>query len=162
MRSSLANSITAVLAFGSGFTEAANLRKREQAVTVTQTVTASTPEPTVWQWDLGGSKFVPIHQSCNATERALLQRGFEDAYKLAQHAQDHILRFGNSSDYYQKYFGNSSTAEPIGWYDKIVNGDKTGVWFRCDDIDGNCHQDGKITFPHSTPQSHWWGESIVM
>jgi hypothetical protein len=53
------------------------------------------------------------------------------------------MRYGNSSDIYVKYFGNNPTAEPAGWYDKVVNGDKTGVLFRCDDIDNKCSQDGK-------------------
>ena len=38
----------------------------------------------------------------------------------------------------------ASTAEPAGWYDRLVNGDKAGVLFRCDDPDQNCAtQDGK-------------------
>jgi hypothetical protein len=60
------------------------------------------------------------------------------------------MRYGNSSDIYVKYFGNSPTAEPAGWYDKVVNGDKTGVLFRCDDIDNKCSQDGKTLPPFSS------------
>ncbi|KAH7040584.1 putative peptidase family-domain-containing protein [Microdochium trichocladiopsis] len=155
MRFSFANSFTALLALGSSVAEAGSFRnKREQAVTVTQTVTATSSEPTAWQWDAGATREVPIHPSCNATERAQLKRGFADAMKYAQHAKDHILRFGNSSDHYVKYFGSAPTAEAAGWYDKIVNGDKTGLWFRCDDIDGNCSQDGWA--------GHWRGSNATM
>lgn len=155
MRSSVANSFTALLAFGSGLADAGSYRnKREQVVTVTQTVSAANSQPTAWQWDAGATSQVPIHSSCNATERAQLERGFADAYKFAQHAKDHIMRYGNSSDHYVKYFGNAPTAEPAGWFDKIVNGDKKGLWFRCDDIDGNCAQPGW--------GGHWRGANATM
>lgn len=71
---------------------------------------------------------------------------------LAQHARDHILRWGDESPFVQKYFGtNSSTAEPLGWYERIVAGDKDGMTFRCDDPDQNCAtQKGKTTTVSST------------
>nr|AAQ87928.1 Asp f 2-like protein [Curvularia lunata] len=72
----------------------------------------------------------------------MLQKGLDEAVILARHARDHILRWGNESQIYTKYFGDSPTGEPIGWYTKIADGDKTGILFRCDDIDGNCHQSG--------------------
>jgi hypothetical protein len=94
-------------------------------------------------WNLGATTLYPIHSSCNATERAQLERAFNETFILAQHAKDHILRFGHESTFYTRYFGNASTAEPAGWFDRIINADKTGALFRCDDIDGNCHQEGK-------------------
>lgn len=114
---------------------------RQATVTVTQTVDAPSASSTAW--NAGAVVDYPIHSSCNSTERAQLVRGLEEAIKLSQHAKDHILRWGNSSEIYQKYFGNASTGEPIGWFDKVVNGDKAGVIFRCDDPDKNCAtQDG--------------------
>jgi hypothetical protein len=68
----------------------------------------------------------------------------DEAVALAQHAKDHIMRWGNTSELYQKYFGNASTAEPSGWFDKVVNADKAGLVFRCDNPDGNCGQEGKL------------------
>ncbi|KAK2625475.1 hypothetical protein QTJ16_004787 [Diplocarpon rosae] len=97
----------------------------------------------VWTWNEGAASDYTIHVSCNATERAQLRRALNETTTLAQHAKDHILRFGTASDIYVKYFGNSSsTAEPAGWFDKLVNGDKNGVLFRCDDIDNKCWQAG--------------------
>ncbi|KAH9822076.1 Sfumigata Asp FII [Teratosphaeria destructans] len=89
-------------------------------------------------WSDGWVHEYPIHASCNSTETALLRQAFGELKLLAQHAKDHIRRFGNSSSYFVKYFGHAATAEPAGWYDKVLNNDKTGVLFRCDDVDGNC------------------------
>lgn len=97
-----------------------------------------------YNWAEGAVGQYQIHRSCNATQTALLRQAIIEAEVLAAHAKDHIQRFGNSSSYYTKYFGKASTAEPAGWYDRLVNGDKAGVLFRCDDPDQNCAtQDGK-------------------
>ena len=96
-----------------------------------------------YQWDQGATPAYEIHRSCNATETQLLEQGLAEMAVLAAHARDHIYRYGNSSSYYLKYFGDAPTGEPAGWLDSIVNADKAGVLFRCDDIDGNCHQDGE-------------------
>jgi hypothetical protein len=93
----------------------------------------------------------PIHASCTTTETALLQQAFSELEVLAQHAKDHIMRFGNDSSFYRKYFGDANTAEPAGWYEKVLHSDKAGVLFRCDDIDGNCHQEGQNTFVSEKP-----------
>lgn len=90
------------------------------------------------QWAAGTTTDYPIHASCNSSENALLRQALLEAEVLASHARDHILRYGNSSSYFLKYFGKSTTAEPAGWFDRIVNADKTGVLFRCDDPDHNC------------------------
>lgn len=96
-------------------------------------------------WAEGKVEQYQIHRSCNATQTALLRQAIVETEVLAGHARDHIQRFGNSSSYYKKYFGKASTAEPAGWYDRLVNGDKAGVLFRCDDPDQNCAtQDGKL------------------
>ncbi|CAL3972290.1 hypothetical protein PZA11_004558 [Diplocarpon coronariae] len=96
-----------------------------------------------WTWNQGAASDYTLHVSCNATEQAQLRRALHETTTLAQHAKDHILRFGHSSDIYVKYFGRgSTTAEPAGWFDKLVHGDKNGVLFRCDDVDHKCWQDG--------------------
>ena len=93
---------------------------------------------TLRQWALEGTQEYPIHASCNRSETALLRQAFVEAETLAAHARDHIQRFGNSSSYYLKYFGRATSAEPAGWLDRVVNADKAGVLFRCDDPDHNC------------------------
>jgi hypothetical protein len=97
-----------------------------------------------YDWSKGAVNEYEIHQSCNATQTALLRQALIETETLAGHARDHIQRFGSSSSYYTKYFGKASTAEPAGWYDRLVSGDKAGVLFRCDDPDQNCAtQDGE-------------------
>ncbi|KAK7977015.1 zincin [Apiospora saccharicola] len=144
---------TFLLALLSGSPASAGPVQRRQE-TVTQTVTASAPPaPTPWSWNAGGSQAWPIHESCNATERALLKKGLDDAATLAAHAKDHVLRFGNSSDLFRKYFGTAPSAEVVGWYDKIANGDRSRFKFRCDDVDGNCVLPGW--------GGHWRGENAT-
>ncbi|KAI1841465.1 hypothetical protein JX266_012305 [Neoarthrinium moseri] len=148
MRLSIASSIL-TLALVDAAT--AGLQKRQAPVTVTETVTSLASSPTAWTWNAGASTTWPIHESCNATERALLKRGLDEAVVLAAHARDHVLRHGNSSEFYQKYFGNASTGEVIGWFEKIVHGDRGVYKFRCDNPDGNCN----------LPEwgGHWRGEN---
>ncbi|KAF2730301.1 zincin [Polyplosphaeria fusca] len=115
--------------------------------------TASASQPTATAWSKGAVTLYPIHASCNATERAQLAHALHEAETLARHAADHILRWGNSSSIYKKYFGNAPIGEPVGWYENVVNGDKDGVLFRCDNPDGNCEQDGWA--------GHWRGENAT-
>ncbi|KAL9126939.1 MAG: hypothetical protein Q9217_004097, partial [Psora testacea] len=94
-----------------------------------------------------------IHPSCNSTETIQLRKGLADAVTLAQHAKQHILRYGNSSDHYRKYFGKAPSGEAIGYYEKVVNGNKAHALFRCDNPDGNC----------DLPDygGHWRGENAT-
>ncbi|KAI4229090.1 MAG: hypothetical protein L6R36_001152 [Xanthoria steineri] len=91
-------------------------------------------------WDEGATKDFLIHDSCNATEVTQLRKGLADAVTLADHAKQHILRFGNSSEHYRKYFGDAPSAEAIGNFERIVSGDRANALFRCDNPDGNCNQ----------------------
>lgn len=94
-------------------------------------------------WDAGAVTAYPIHSSCNATQRAQIAAGLNETILLANHAKQHILRWGNSSELYQRYFGNLPPYEAVGAFDQVVSGDKGSVLFRCDNPDGNCQQSGK-------------------
>ncbi|KAF2753424.1 zincin [Pseudovirgaria hyperparasitica] len=113
------------------------------------------PAPTPTPWDHGATPDFPIHSSCNATERAQLQDALHEMLLLAQHAKQHILRFGNSSAQYSQWFGQAPTAGPIGWYERILSADRADTLFRCDDPDGNCalHPD--------TYAGHWRGSNAT-
>lgn len=89
-------------------------------------------------WNAGEVTEFRIHNSCNASQEYQLRQGLNEAIELAQHAKDHINRWGNESSIYRKYFGNAPTAEAIGALDVVVNGNKASSIFRCDDPDGNC------------------------
>lgn len=108
---------------------------------------SATPVP-VYDWSAGWKTKYPIHESCNSTLRVQLEDALDETVQLAQHARDHLLRFGHKSNFVQKYFGNGSTAIPIGWYDRVVAADKTGMTFRCDDPDRNCATQDRA-FVHS-------------
>jgi hypothetical protein len=120
------------------------LAPRQNGATVTITATATMlAAPAATAWDAGAVNAFNIHASCNSTQRSMLQKGLDEAMTITGHARDHILRYGNSSEIYIKYFGDDApTGEPLGWYTKLTNGNKAGVLFRCDNIDGNCDQAG--------------------
>ncbi|KAL8637487.1 MAG: hypothetical protein Q9228_005246 [Teloschistes exilis] len=104
-------------------------------------------------WDAGATRDFRIHESCNTTEVTQLRKGFADTMTLATHAKQHILRFSNSSQFYQKYFGEAPTGEAIGYYEKLINGDRGNALFRCDNPDGNCKNKGW--------GGHWRGENAT-
>ena len=104
-------------------------------------------------WDDGATKDFVIHESCNSTEVIQLRKGLADAVALADHAKQHILRFGNSSEHYRKYFGDAPSGEAIGYYEKVISGDKGNALFRCDNPDGNCDQPGMTSRYSSSQQS---------
>ncbi|KAJ5218089.1 uncharacterized protein N7498_000188 [Penicillium cinerascens] len=104
-------------------------------------------------WNAGAVTEFPIHSSCNATQRRQIELGLNEAVTLARHAKSHILRWGNESDIYQKYFGNSPSMNAIGAFDIVVNGDKKDILFRCDNPDGNCDLEGYA--------GHWRGENAT-
>ena len=94
------------------------------------------------------STLFPIHGSCNITLRRQLERGLDETVQLARYAKRHLLLHGYESPFVGKYFGNSSTANAIGWYDRVVSANKTGMLFRCDDPDRNCAtQEGEYNEP---------------
>lgn len=96
-------------------------------------------------WDAGAVTQYTIHSSCNATQRTQIAAGLNETVLLASHAKDHVLRWGNSSTLYQKYFGQLPPYEVIGSLDMIVSADKANILFRCDDPDGNCKQPGMFS-----------------
>ncbi|KAL4764222.1 major allergen Asp F2 [Aspergillus foveolatus] len=93
----------------------------------------------------------PIHHSCNATEQRQLATALQETVTLTEHAKDHILRWGNESAIYRKYFGDRPSLTAIGAYDIIINGNPDNVLFRCDNPDGNCALEGW--------GGHWRGEN---
>ncbi|KAK0560634.1 Prenylated Rab acceptor protein 1 [Tilletia horrida] len=100
-------------------------------------------------------KDIPIHESCNNSQRLQIERGFKELYTVSQAAADDIYRHGNTSELFKTYFGSEADpAVPIGIYERIINGDKTGTLFRCDDPDRNCE-----TQP--TYFGHWRGSNAT-
>lgn len=119
-----------------------------RAETPTLAIPAPTESPSsAHQWAAGWKPSFNIHESCNSSLRAQLQQGLDETVELAQHARDHLLRWGHTSKFVDKYFGNGSTAHAIGWYDRIIAADKTEMLFRCDDPDRNCETQKGMSHP---------------
>ena len=72
---------------------------------------------------------------------------------MASFAQEYISNNGASDPIFQLYVGNAteSYAKSLGAWESLLTSNKEGVLLRCDDIDGNCHQDGW--------RGHWRGEN---
>lgn len=102
-------------------------------------------------WDPVWNQDYELHRSCNASQVTQLNQAFTETKLLAQHAKEHTLRYGNSSEFYRRYFGNAPTGEVVGIYENVISSNKTGVLFRCDNIDGNCNLTGWA--------GHWRGEN---
>lgn len=93
-------------------------------------------------WNYQWARDFSVHKTCNLTQAHQLTQAFEETRILAEHAKDHTLRYGNLSEFYQKYFGNAPSGEVVGIFENVVSANKTGIEFRCDDIDGKCKFDG--------------------
>jgi hypothetical protein len=141
---------SALMLLGASAAMAGPLAPRQATVTVTHTMEAA---PASTAWDAGAVHEFPIHASCNATQRSMIKKGLDETLTIVGHARDHILRYGNDSEVYTKYFGDAPTGEPLGWFTKIADGDKAGILFRCDNIDGNCDQEGWA--------GHWRGSNAT-
>lgn len=142
---------TSLVLLGASAAVANPLFPRQQSAAATVTVTAPAASSTAW--NAGAVTEYPIHASCNATQHAYIRKGLDETVALCRQARDHILRWGNESSIYQKYFGNEPTGEPLGWFTKIADGDKAGTLFRCDNPDGNCAQPGWA--------GHWRGSNAT-
>lgn len=116
-----------------------------------QTPSNATSKEVSFAWDPVWNQDYEIHSSCNATKLNQLTQAFTETKLLAEHAKEHTLRFGNSSEFYRRYFGNAPTGEVVGIYENVISSNKTGILFRCDDIDGNCRLPGW--------GGHWRGEN---
>lgn len=118
---------------------------------VVDALTNSSVAEVSFSWDAEWETSYEIHSSCNASQTNQLTQAFAEVKILAQHAKEHTLRYGNSSEFYRRYFGDAPTGEVVGIYENVINANKTGVLFRCDDADNNCRLDGWA--------GHWRGEN---
>lgn len=105
-------------------------------------VTNTTDTEISFTWDEYWNQDFQIHESCNLTQVNQLTQAFADTKILAEHAKQHALRWANSSEIYRRYFGNAPSGEVVGIFENIVSAEKDGVLFRCDNIDGNCKNEG--------------------
>ncbi|KLT40890.1 zincin [Cutaneotrichosporon oleaginosum] len=99
---------------------------------------------------------ITIHESCSTPQRRMIGKGLQEAMEVAAFAKDYIATNGPSDPVFKLYFGDKKEAYPaaMGAYDVLLDSNKDGVIFRCDDPDGNCHQPGW--------RGHWRGENATL
>jgi len=63
---------------------------------------------------------------------------FSETFEVATFARDYIHQHGASDPIFQLYFGTKPEAYPavVGVYDALLQSNKDGVLFRCDNPDG--------------------------
>lgn len=92
-----------------------------------------------FHWAAGGSNQYHVDASCNATQRRLIGEGLAEAATLVKHARAHIRRFGNDT-VFTEYFGvKADSNQVLGAYDRLIEGDKTGINFTCEDVADLCN-----------------------
>ncbi|ODV60828.1 Zps1p, partial [Ascoidea rubescens DSM 1968] len=83
--------------------------------------------------------FPTIHSSCNATERRKLEYMFKESLEVVAKGRNHILNEGNNYEVFKRWFGEDGDMFVVlGIFDYVLQGNKDGILFRCDDADGSC------------------------
>ncbi|WWC90932.1 uncharacterized protein L201_005870 [Kwoniella dendrophila CBS 6074] len=98
---------------------------------------------------------VTIHESCNSTQRRMLEKALADTWEVATFAQEYVVTNGAQDPVFQKYFGTKPEAfsTVAGVWETLLTSNKEGVLLRCDNIDGNCGQVGW--------RGHWRGDNAT-
>ncbi|BEI80817.1 hypothetical protein CcaverHIS002_0113460 [Cutaneotrichosporon cavernicola] len=99
---------------------------------------------------------IAIHESCTPPQHRMIGQGLKEALEVAAFAKDYIATNGPSDPVFKLYFGEKKEAYPaaMGAYDVLLDSNKDGLLFRCDDPDGNCHQPGW--------RGHWRGDNATL
>ncbi len=62
-----------------------------------------------------------IHESCNGTQRAQIQRGVDDMHKLASSSIAHLVNHPRDA-FFTKYFGEEGDpASVIGYFEQLIS-----------------------------------------
>lgn len=87
---------------------------------------------------------VELHSSCNATQQRMLKQALGEMNEVTSFAIEYLEHNGAQDEVFTTYFGTEPEAYPtvIGAYKALLSANKKGALIRCDDPDGNCHQDG--------------------
>lgn len=98
---------------------------------------------------------IEVHESCNSTQRRMLNDALADTFEMATFARDYAATNGPEDPIFTKYFGTDPKAfsAVIGIWEALLTSNKQGVLFRCDNIDGNCGQAGW--------RGHWRGDNAT-
>lgn len=80
----------------------------------------------------------PSIENCNATQVKMINKYYQDLLEVSSVARAHLINNG-VDDAFEHWFGkNGNPLTVLGAIDNIVEGDKSGALYRCDDIEGSC------------------------
>jgi hypothetical protein len=79
----------------------------------------------------------PYAENCNATQMKYIDKYYQDMLEVSSIAREHLIQNG-TDEIFEHWFGQGNLLTVLGVIDNIVQGDKAGVLYRCDDIDGGC------------------------
>lgn len=103
------------------------------------TTSSSSSQTSGSAWNPDFQKDFTINNTCNASESSVLSSALHQAIEVSEHARQHLLRYGNSSDIFKKYFGHNPPFIPLGVYDFLSNGNKGNFTFGCQDFEKKCN-----------------------
>ncbi|KAI5478172.1 hypothetical protein MNV49_005339 [Pseudohyphozyma bogoriensis] len=90
-------------------------------------------------WSAGGSNNYTADDSCDITQKRLIGDGLSEALTLLDHARAHLRRFGNDTIFTDWFGKDADPNTALGLYDRLVDGDKSNLVFRCDDVSNLCN-----------------------
>ncbi|KAG0675808.1 hypothetical protein C6P40_001548 [Pichia californica] len=80
----------------------------------------------------------PSIENCNATQTKMINKYYQDLLEVASTVRDHLINEGVDDTFIHWFGENGNPVAVLGFIDNIVQGNKDGVLYRCDDIDGTC------------------------
>lgn len=80
----------------------------------------------------------PYIENCNATQTKMINKYYQDMLEVASIARTHLIN-NDVDETFEHWFGSEGNPLTVlGVIDNIVEGNKDGALYRCDDVDGSC------------------------
>ncbi|CCH44952.1 Major allergen [Wickerhamomyces ciferrii] len=76
--------------------------------------------------------------NCNSTQTVQLKKYYKDLIEFSTIAKQNLLKNGGDDQVFKNWFGKGNPLTVLGIIDEVLEGNKDGVLYRCDDIDGDC------------------------
>lgn len=80
----------------------------------------------------------PSIENCNATQIKMVNKYYQDLLEVTSVARAHLISDGVDDAFIHWFGENGNPITVLGMLDNIAQGDKDGVLYRCDDIEGTC------------------------
>lgn len=89
----------------------------------------------------------PTIENCNATKVKMINKYYQDFLEFSSVARSHLINEGIDETFIHWFGEKGNPLVVLGVIDNLVEGNKDGILYRCDDIDGYC----------ATHQTSWPG-----